>query len=421
MRSQVGISCFVAVIVCQWTSHLAGADWPQWRGPQRSGISEEHGLLQEWPTEGPPLRWQLKDVGSGYSTPSVVGDRLYVISNAGLDNESVQARQVRDGKLIWSTRIGKVGNPDQQPAYPGARSTPTVDGDALYVLGSDGDLACLETASGKIRWQKNVRTAFGGKPGKWAYSESPLIDGDLLICTPGGEQATLLAVNKKSGEVVWKSAVTGGDDAGYASVIPVVADGVKQYVQFLAKGVVGVDAATGKFLWRYEKTAAGSPANMPTPVANDGFVYSSTRSGGGLIKLNVKHGSVEAVEQYFSPKLPNSIGGSVKVGDYLYGTGGGGLMCVNFATGELKWQERSVGAGSICFADGRLYLHAEATGEVALVDATPDGYREKGRFTPPNQPERGKAKAWAYPVVSNGLLFLRDLDSLWCYSVSQTK
>ncbi len=396
-------------------------DWPQWRGPRRTGLSAEKGLLPEWPAGGPKLLWQVKDLGSGYSTPAVVGSRLFVISNRGMDDERVQALSTTDGKLLWSTRIGKVGNPDQQPSYPGSRSTPTVDGNRLYVLGSDGDLACLETESGEVRWQKNVRTEFGGQPGVWAYSESPLVDGDVLVCTPGGAQATLLALNKRTGEVIWKSSVPGGDQAGYASPIVVETDGVKQYVQFLQKGLVGVDARTGRFLWRYDRTAQNSPANIPTPVAAAGFVYSSSgRGGGGLVKLKADQGAVTAEQVYYATRLPTAIGGSVLVGAYLYGTSSAGLMCVHFATGEVKWQERGVGPGSVLYADGRLYVHGE-NGQVALVEATPEGYREKGRLSPPDRPERARAQAWAYPVVANGRLYLRDMDSLWCYDVRAGK
>jgi outer membrane protein assembly factor BamB len=397
--------------------NAAAADWPQWRGPKRDGISEEAGLIKEWPKEGPKLLWQVKSAGGGYSTPAVAGERLYLLGSEGKENEYVKALDVKDGKEVWSVRIGKVGNPDQRPPYPAARSTPTVEGDVLYALGSDGDLVCLETAGGKERWRKSLRADFGGKPGMWAYAESPLADGDVLVVTPGGDGATIVALKKASGDVIWKSAVPGGDEAGYASVITVETGGIKQYVQFLQKGLVGVDAKTGKFLWRYEKTAQGSPANIPTPIAHDGRVYSATgRGGGGLVQLKIAGDAVAAEEVYFSPRLPKSIGGAVKVGEHLYGTTDQAVICVQFTTGEVKWEERSVGPGSLCFADGRLYIHGE-NGEVALIEASPEGYREKGRFTPPDPPDRGRSKAWAYPVVANGRLFIRDLDRLWCYDV----
>lgn len=392
-------------------------DWPQWRGPERTAISTETGLLKDWPKDGPKLLWHAKAIGDGYSTPSVVGDQLYLISNSG-DEEYAQALSVENGEPIWKKAIGKVGaNKEGAPQYPGARSTPTVDGDFLFVLGSDGDLACLERATGNIRWTKNVRVELEGAPGAWSYSESPLVDGDFLVCTPGGSQATLAAFNKQTGDVVWKTALPEGDEAGYSSVIAVTVAGVKQYVQFLGQGLVGVDSATGRFLWRYEQTAKGSPANIPTPVADGPLVYSAaSRSGGGLVRIVSNDGALQAEEVYFKPKLPSSIGGSVKVGDYLYGTTRESFMCVEFATGEVKYQSRGLGASSILFADERLYLHGE-NGDVVLAEANPEEYRERGRFTPPDMPDRGKSKSWAYPVISNGRLYIRDLTSLWSFDV----
>lgn len=243
----------------------AASDWPQWRGPQRNGVSNESGLLKEWPKEGPKLLWQLKDIGEGYSTPAVVGTRIYLLSNRGLENEFVQALSVQDGKQVWATRLGNVGNPNQQPSYPASRSTPTIDGELLYALSSDGDLACLETATGKI-------------------------------------------------------------------------------------------------------------------------------------------------------------GGSVLVGDHLYGASVEGLVAAEFLSGKLKWQDKTLGQGSVAYADGHLYLHGE-NGEVSLVEATPEAYREKGRFTPPDQPKRNNQgeKAWAYPVIANGRLYIRDLGALWAYDVGATR
>ncbi len=396
-------------------------DWPQWLGPDRNGVSREAGLLKQWPKGGPKLLWQVKDLGYGYGAPAVAGGRLYVITNSGVDNESLHALSVEDGKPIWSTRLGNVGNPDQQPSYPAARSTPTVEGELVYAMSSDGDVAVLDAATGKVRWQKNVRKEFGGVPGKWAYAESPLIDGDTLVVSPGGKDATLVAVNKKTGQLIWKSPVPGGDAAAYASAIQVRGGGRKQYVQFLEKGVVGVDAQTGKFLWRYDQTSKG-PANIPTPIAKEDYVYSTARSLGaaGLIRLNGAADGVTAEQVYFERNLPSSIGGAVLVGgQHLYGTNGQGLIAAEFATGKVLWQNESVGAGSVLYADGHLYVHGE-DGDVALVEATPESYREKGRFTPPDRPAKtrgAREKSWAYPVVANGKLYIRDLDVIWCYDI----
>lgn len=415
---------FVVMGVVSYTLAAAAADWPQWRGPQRTGISTETGLLHEWPAAGPKLLWQVKDVGSGFSTPSVVGERLYLLSNEGLQNELVKALSVADGKQVWSVRIGKVGNPEQQPAYPGARSTPTVEGEVLYALGSDGDLVSLEIGTGRLRWKKNLRTDFGGVPGTWAYSESPLVDGDALIITPGGK-ASLVALNKRTGDVIWRSVVPGGEPAGYASVAVVQAGGVKQYVTFLDKGLVAVDARTGAFLWRDNRAADGSAANIPTPVVGENYVYNATAQGGGaLVRVAVSQGKVTSQPVYHERRLPGANGGSVLLDGYLYGTNSQSLMCVEFTTGVVKWQERGIGTASIVYAGGRLYLHGE-NGDVSLVEPTPGAYRERGRFTPPTPPEHssirgsptGPAKAWPHPVVANGRLYIRDLGTIWAYDV----
>jgi outer membrane protein assembly factor BamB len=401
-------------------SFLLAADWPQWRGPDRDGVSQETGLLKEWPEPGPKLVWQVKDLGDGYSAPAVVGDRLYVMGSTGMDNEMVKALSSRDGKQAWSTRIGAVGPNTPGNNYPGPRSTPTVDGDRLYALGSDGDLACLEAATGKVVWQLNLRKNFGGKPGKWAYAESLLVDGDTLVCTPGGPTATLAALNKKNGDPLWTCAVPGDEEAAYASVVIAHGGGVKQYVQFLQRGVVGVDAKTGKFLWRYDKTGTG-PSNIPTPIVRDAMVYNAGAGSGALLKL----AGAEAEELYRTPGLPTAIGGAVEVNGFLYGTTGQAMVCADFATGEIKWQQRKgAGPGSVLYADGRLYWHSQESGEVALIEASPEAFHEHGRFTPAGLPTSRKAtdeskdgKAWAYPVVANGRLYIRDWNCLWCYDV----
>jgi outer membrane protein assembly factor BamB len=367
----------------------------------------------------------VNDIGDGYSTPAVVGTRIYLMSNRGLENEFVQALSTQDGKPIWTTRVGNVGNPNQNPPYPKARSTPTVDGEFIYALGSDGDLACLETRSGKIRWQKSIRKEFDGQPGEWAYAESPLVDGDVVVVTPGGAQATMVALDKKTGAVIWKSAVPGGDPAGYASAIAVQGGGRKQYVQLLSKGMVGVDTKTGQFLWR-EKEAAKGPAQYFTPVARDGYVYCGALGVGGVLVHLKQDGGVAAEQVYFTRGLPNGVGGAVLVGDYLYGTDPGQqLLAVEFTTGKVKWKAESFGWGSVAYGDGHLYLHNQ-NGDLVLVEATPEAYREKGRFAPPNQPKHTQAgqyaeRAFAYPVIADGKLYIRDLGTLWVYDIKGSR
>ena len=419
--------CFSAVFVTMSANTAASTpDWPQWRGPERNGISQESGLLKQWPAGGPKLLWQVNDLGDGYSTPSVVGTRIYLMSNRGMENEFVQALSTQDGKVIWTTRVGNVGNPDQNPPYAKARSTPTVDGDFIYALGSDGDLACLEARSGKIRWQKSIRKEFGGEPGEWAYAESPLVDGDVVVVTPGGAQATMVALNKKTGAVIWKSAIPGGDPAGYASAIVVQGGGRKQYVQLLSKGMVGVDAKTGQFLWRNKEVAKG-PAQYFTPVARGEYVYGGALGVGGvLVRVKSDGGGVAAEQVYFTRGLPNGIGGAVVIGETLYGTEvGQNLVAAEFTTGKVQWQDKSFGWASLAYADGHLYLHG-INGDIALVEASPEGYREKGRFTPPAQPKKKQVgpfpeAAFAYPVIANGRLYIRDLGTLWAYDIKASR
>ena len=410
---------------CLFTVVAQGDDWPQWRGPERTGLSKETGLLKQWPKDGPKLLWKRTDIGGGYSTPAVVGDRIYVMANRK-DMEYLLALAVKDGSEVWATPIGKVG-PNKGPQYPGTRSTPTVEGERIYVLGSDGDLACVKKEGGELVWSKNLAKEFEGEPGMWAYSESVLIDGDLVICTPGGKKATLAALNKKDGKTVWSCPLPGGDVAAYSSAIAVEVDGVRQYVQFVAKGLVGVDAKTGKFLWSYDKTKDVA-ANIPTPVFYDNCVFTSTsRNGSGLNRIKVNKEEVSSEQVYYNTTKLNSIGGVVRVGDFIYGTNARGeLVCMDFKTGKEKWQHASVGQAALCYADGMLYVRGqggngfgkETPPKVALVEATPEGYKEKGQFT---QPNHGNMPAWAHPVVANGRLYLRDGDVLLSYEVKAEK
>jgi len=267
---------------------------------------------------------------------------------------------------------------------------------------------------------QNVLVSFPGNP-------SPLVDDDVVVVTPGGAQATMVALNKKTGAVIWKSAVPGADPAGYASAIAVQAGGRKQYVQFLEKGMVGVDAKTGEFLWRYKEVAKG-PAQAFTPIARDGYVYGGALAvGGGLIRLKRDGAGVAPEQVYFARGLPNGFGGAVLVGDYLYGTeiAGKELVAAEFTTGKVKWKAESLGMSSVAYADGHLYLHKE-NGDCVLVEATPEAYREKGRFIPPNQPKKKQAGqfaegAFAYPVIANGRLYIRDLETLWAYDIKASR
>ena len=391
-------------------------DWPGWRGPDRTSVSTETGLLTQWPTGGPKLRWKAQGLGDGFSTPSVAAGRIFLMGTKG-EAEHVFALDGADGKVVWSTAVGTMAG-----GHPGPRSTPTIDGAALYVISSDGKLACLDTATGERRWGKDLKADFGGKCGGWAYAESPLIDGDTLVCTPGGETATLVALDKRTGAVRWKAPVTGLEGKGkrgyataaYSSVIAAHVAGTRQYIQFLSGGVVGVEAATGKLLWHYDHPA-NKTANISTPIVKDDTVFAASAygTGGGLARISSAGGKYEAEEVYFLSTMQNHHGGMILIGDYLYGTNGSSLLCIHLPTGKIVWENRSVGKGSLAYADGHLYVRSE-NGPVALVEANPSKYVETGRF---DQPERSKKKAWAHPVIAGGRLYLRDQDVLLCYDV----
>jgi len=405
------VMMLLVALVC--TSVAQADDWPQWRGPRRDGISLEKGLLQTWPADGPTLRWKAADIGTGYSSPSVVGGRVYLQTTHDQD-EFTLALDEKTGAKVWEAPIGKVGK-NRGPQYPGTRSTPTVDGDSMYCLASDGELVCLAVASGELKWKKHLREDFGGEDGAWAFSESVLIDGDVLVCTPGGKTAGLAALHKRTGETIWTSTVPDGGTAEYASIMIVDHAPTKEYVTFLRNGLVGVDAKTGKFLWLYNQTIDPG-ANILTPIVDGDRVFSAgSRTGGGLVQLKADGEGVKADPIYFVKKIAPGIGGAVLLDGNLYGTSAQSMFCADFSTGEAKWTDRGVGPASVCFADRRLYVRGHGTGDVALVEASADGYHEKGRLS---QLDRSKTQAWPHPVVANGGLYLRDQGVLLCYEIA---
>ena len=379
------------------------ADWPQWRGPNRDGISKETGLLQQWPAEGPPLVWKASGAGSGYSSFSVANGKLYTMGVRG-EREYVVAFDVATGKEAWSTPHGRAFRNDRGD---GPRGTPTVDGDRVYALGGSGDLTALDARTGKIVWTKNVLREFGGSNITWGISESPLVLGDKVLVNPGGPGASIVALNKANGALIWKSQ---SDKAGYSSAIPVEVNGTTQVVFFTAERAVGLDAKDGRLLWEYGKPA-NNVANVATPIAraNRVFISSGYDTGGGVIEIKADN---KAQEIWFTKGMRNHHSSSVLIGDYLYGFSESILTAIRFDTGEIAWRDRSVGKGSLVYADGNLYCFSE-NGVVGLVEATPTGYKEKGRF----RIAQGNLPTWTHPVVAGGRLYLRDQDMIYAYDV----
>jgi outer membrane protein assembly factor BamB len=391
----------------------AESEWPQWRGPNRDGFAADTGLLQEWPKEGPPLHWKATQLGAGFSGVSVVGQRIFTMGDLS-DANYVIALNRADGKQLWSAKVGKAGAPGWG-GFAGPRSTPTIYGGLVYSLGQYGEVVCVNADSGKEIWRKHLTSDFGGSLPQWGFSESPLVDGDLVLLTPGGSRGTLVALNKSTGSLVWQSAEW-TDNAHYSSIIVASIQGVRQYIQLTDKSVASVAAKDGKLLWKAPRR--GETAVIPTPIYADGKVYVASGYGAGCNLFKVAKGSPFTATQIYANKaMVNHHGGVVKVGDYLYGySDGKGWTCQNFKTGDAVWQEKGkLEKGSITFADGRLYCREESEkGVVALLEATPKGFVEKGRFTPP---DRSGKQSWPHPVIAGGRLYLRDQDVLLCYDL----
>jgi outer membrane protein assembly factor BamB len=406
-----GLACSRPPVAARAPAAKSSADWPGFRGPNRDDLSQDKGLLTRWPKEGPKLVWKCEGIGAGYSSVSMMGNKVFTMGDKK-DSSYVFGIDRENGKILWEARVGKPGG-----NYSGTRSTPTVDGDRVYVLGQFGDFVCLDTGTGQEKWRKNFPSEFGGRHGFWQYAESPLIDGDRLICTPGGAKAGIVALNKLTGEVIWKSEV--GDWAAYSSIVISLAAGVKQYVQLTADGVVGVAAKDGKLLWRYKKLA-NNTANIPTCIVLGEQIFCVAGYGKGAALLTLRSdgaGGVKMTEEYYQNEMHNKHGGVVIVGDLAFGDTDdqGKLYCADWKTGKVRWQGQSKsGRGSISLtcANGHLYLRY-SNGFVALIEASPKGYEEKGLFKIPN----GRSNTWAHPVVCGGRLYIREQDILWVYDV----
>jgi outer membrane protein assembly factor BamB len=386
---------------------INAADWPQWQGPDRTGMSKETGLLPEWPAKGPSVIWSSQNLGNGYGSIAVAGERIYLQGMTG-GKSTVFALNRADGKSVWSKALGSAENNDQGP---GPRGTPTVDGDRLYVLTENGDLACLKT-DGTPVWQRNILKDFNGRQLRWLISESPLVDGPHLIVSPGGPGAGMVKLDKMTGKTVWQTRDL-SDAAGYSS--PIVADigGVRTYMTLTSAAGVGVRASDGKLMWHYER-AANNTANITTPIFFDNKVFytSNYDTGAGLLALTPQNGDVKAKEIYFTREMKNHHGGVILYNGYLYGFNDSILTCLEFATGKQMWRDRSVGKGSVTFAEGNLYIQGE-NNIVGLAEASPTGYKEKGRF---QIADKG-LPSWAHPVISGSRLYVRNQDTLMAYDI----
>jgi outer membrane protein assembly factor BamB len=418
MKCIKSLACQVVLACCFTVStsiDLQAADWPQWRGPQRDGISGDTGLLKQWPTAGPALVWNAPGLGRGFSSVSVVGNRIYTLGESG-DTTFIRCLDAASGKVLWSSPLGKSGGGG---GFPGPRGTPSVDNGQVYALGQYGDLVCVKAADGSKVWQCNLMSDHGGKiMSGWGNAESVLVDGPLVVCTPGGPQGTLLALNKDTGAPVWRTK-DWTSPAGYASVIVGTVAGVRQYIASAGNGLGGVSPKDGRMLW--QAPHGGKTAVIPTPIVAGDSVYAAMGYGVGatLVRISAEGDTLKATTVYQQNKnMANQHGGVVRVGDHVYGhCDGKGWICQNVQTGDVAWRSDKLGKGSISSADGMLYLRSEGgNGTIVLLEASPAGWNEKGRFDPPLP---GTKEHWAHMVIANGRLYVRDQDQICCFDVVQ--
>ncbi len=404
---------FLFVATLSTVTSLRAEDWPQWQGPNRTNISNEKGLLQQWPEGGPKQVWVSRVAGLGYSGMAVVGKTVYTMG-ARADGEFLIALDATTGKEKWSQQIGAFL---MNRWGDGPRGTPTVDRDRVYALSGQGVLICANASDGAIRWQSDAKSLGGRKPG-WGYCESVLVDDEKVVWTPGGKQGAVVAMNKMTGDTIWQSKGF-TDGAQYSSIITAEIGGRRQYVQLVMKQLVGLDAKTGEQLWQTDWP--GRTAVIPTPIYHDGRVYVSSGYGVGCKQVAINNEN-EVEEVFVNRVMKNHHGGVVRLGDYLYGySDGPGWACQRWDDGEQVWAEkRALGKGSLTFADGRLYLLDERKGNVVLLDPNPDGWSEKGRFTlsPQTELRKPSGRIWTHPTVANGRLYLRDQELIMSYDIS---
>ncbi len=406
--------CLLVLLALGGLTHAMAYEWPQWLGPNRDGLTEETGLLQAWPEGGPKRVWLFEDCGVGYAGPAIVDGKLYIMgSREGV--ERLLCLDASSGAEIWQVDLSDEYENDWGN---GPRGTPTIDGDKLYVLSARGVLACLNLADGSDVWRVNLVEGFGGKIPIWGYSESPLIDGDRIVVTPGKDQGAIVALDKATGELIWQTEEL-TPEAHYSSVVSAEINGQEQYVQLLVDQLVGVEPATGEVLWQVEWP--GRVAVIPTPVVRGNQVYVTTGYGVGCMLVEISPDN-EATIVYQNKTMKNHHGGVILLGEHLYGySDGPGWVCQAFATGKPAWRERAaLDKGAISYADGRFYCQGEDSGDVVLIEASPEGWAEHGRFTldPQTKIRKDKGKIWTHPVIVNGRMYLRDQDLLFSFDIA---
>jgi len=423
----------LALAGCLLALSTRADDWPQFRGPNRDNASKETGLLKAWPEAGPKLLWTYKDAGTGYSGPAIVGDTLYTMGARG-DDEFLIALDLTKTPPVqkWAEKIGPTFTTKGNIWNKGPSSSPTVANGYVYALGGFGDLICV-TTDGKFIWRVALVKDLKGEinpiqntPGTlaWGYAGSPLVDGDKLICVPGGPNGTVAALDAKKGNVVWRS-VMFTEQATYTSPVMATLGGIKQYIVMVQDGVAGIDA-DGNLLWRYQRSNPYDEILASTPVVKDDLVFiSGVKGGTELLKVTAAAGKFKAEQVFKDRRLENFVGGTALVGDTIYGCSGMGRsewFAFDLKKQKLAWRkaDTDVPQGAVTAADGKLYLLDEK-GDVGLAEASPKEWNLISHFTLPEESKLRlpSSRVWTVPVVADGKLYLRDQELLFCYQVKR--
>ncbi|HUS91513.1 MAG TPA: PQQ-binding-like beta-propeller repeat protein [Phycisphaerae bacterium] len=403
-RLAVVMVCVGMSSLATWAAPPAGGEWPGFRGPNRDGKSPDTGLLKQWPEGGPALLWKVDGIGNGFSSVTVSGGTVYITGDRG--GKLVVTALGLDGKVKWAVPVDAAWT----RSHPGSRCSVTIDSGKAYVLSGNGVLGCLDAKTGKGLWSSDL-TRLGGKPGGWGYAESPLIVDNMVVVKPGGKNC-IVALNKATGKGIWAST---GFSAGpeYSSCYLFQHDNVPMIATGTRSGIVCVAAKTGQLLWS-NGFSANNTANCPTPVYSDGYVFwaNGYGKGGICLKLAGTGSRATAEEAWKTKDMVCHHGGFIILDGYIYGNNGGGWSCLELKTGRQTWNERAVGKGSLCFADGMLYLFGESGGKAALASFSPEKMELRGTVT-----VAGSGPSWAHPVVVGGRLYLRYDDNLYCFDV----
>ncbi len=407
----------IAVLFGSLLSTVSTADdWPHWRGLDRNGISKETNLLKNWPANGPDLIWSVENLGEGYSSASISEDRIYI--TGVVDKIETLTALDLEGNIIWQSTFGE----KWKGSYPEARSTPTVENDYVYVMSGMGQVSCFIKKSGELKWSLDIIDKFDGEYHRWGMAESFLIVDDKLICTPGGSDASVVALDKMSGSVIWQSEEL-SEEANYCSPILIKRGGKKIISTQLADSFVGIDAENGNLLWSDEYDEYQDDPkdiNINSPLYSDGnvFVTSGYDNPSAMYKLSEDGTKIERT--WISEVLDVHVGGVVLVDGYIYGSNwennrSGNWVCLDWKTGEVMWEEKWINKGSIISAEGMLYCYEEKEANIALVKATPKKFEKISSFEVP----LGKGRSWAHPAISNGRLYVRRGGALMVYDISK--